>query len=344
MPRILIVEDSPTASLLLESILTSDPNNQIVGKAKNGEEGLSLALKLKPDLITIDIHMPGMNGLELTRQIMAQIPTPIVIVSSSVNPGEVKLSFQAIQAGALVILQKPSGPAHPQYARQASELLRTVRLMADIKVFKRRIKRSIPIPPSPVIPRAAQEIKVIAICASTGGPAALAHILLQLPKDIPVPIMIVQHIAENFDRGFADWLSTTTGFTCALARDGQRMSAGEVLLAPHGSHLGVNSSKRVVLDQSDPIGEFRPSATYLFQSVSRVYGPHALAVILTGMGRDGALGLSDFHQNGGYVIAQDEISCIVYGMPKEAVALGTVDCILPLEKIPTALKELVCKG
>jgi two-component system chemotaxis response regulator CheB len=297
-------------------------------------------LKLDPDLVTMDIHMPGIDGFEATRQIMAQAPKPIVIISASVDPGEVKLSFQALAAGALAIVAKPSGPGSPTFKAEADEIIRIVKLMAEVKVVGRRgFSR---LPKAPVVKiSTAQPVELIAIGASTGGPAALWTILNGLPADLPVPILIVQHIAEGFDRGLADWLAGSTKLKVDLAQHGQPLSAGQVLIGPRGKHIGVSETRRIVLDQlTDPIGGFQPSATYLFQSVAKVYGGRALGVILTGMGNDGAQGLAALHKAGGRVIAQDKASSIVFGMPEAAVALGAVDQTLPLKEIAGVLGKL----
>ena len=341
MIRVLIVEDSPTAALLLKIILESDPDIQVVGSANNGQAGLHKTKEIKPDLITMDIHMPGMDGFEATRRIMEECPTPIVIISSSFDPAEVKLSFETLEAGALAILPKPVGPGSPHYQSEAAELIQTIKLMAEIKVVRRRNFSSKPKALPPVFHIQDENIEIIAIAASTGGPTALASLLAELPGDIPVPILIVQHIAEGFDGGLAGWLGMGSKLTVKLAEDGQLLRAGQALIAPQGKQMGISSSKRIILDgRIAPIGGFCPSASYMFQSISRVYGSRAVGVVLTGMGSDGASGLVSLHNAGGRVIAQDEASCVVYGMPGAAVALGAVDMILPLNKISQELEKL----
>jgi two-component system chemotaxis response regulator CheB len=341
MIRVLIVEDSPTVCLLLKAILDSDPDIKVIDIAANGEEGLKKTLTLDPDLITMDVHMPGMDGFEATRRIMAQAPTPILIVTGSVDPNEVKLSFQALEAGALAVVQKPVGPGSPKFQTAARELVQMVKVMADVKVVGRR---TIPRQPRTLVAalRPIGQIEVVAIGASTGGPAALASVLGGLPADFSAPILIVQHISSGFDVGLTEWLSSTTRRPVGLAQDGQRLDGGQVFIAPQGKHMGVTASKRILIDsQTESIGAFRPSVTYLFQSVARVYGPHAVGVILTGMGNDGTAGLVALHKAGGYVIAQDEASSVVYGMPGAAVAAGAVDQVLPLERIAGSLSALL---
>jgi two-component system chemotaxis response regulator CheB len=343
MIRVLIVEDSPTVCLLLKSILDSDPDITVIDTASSGEEGLRKTLALNPDLVTMDVHMPGIDGFETTRRIMAQTPKPIIIVTGSIDPREVKLSFHALEAGALAVVEKPSGPGSPKFQHDAKELIKAVKLMADVKVVGQRLSSR---PQRPVAvsirPKPVGQIDLIAIGASTGGPAALFTVLNGLPLNFPVPILIVQHISLGFDVGLAEWLSSTTRHGVTLARDGQLLAAGQVLIAPQGTHLGVNGTKRVLLDaRTDAIGSFRPSVTYLFESVARVYGSRAVGVILTGMGMDGAAGLPAFHEAGGYIIAQDEASSVVYGMPRAAVATGVVDQVLPLNRIAGTLSVLL---
>ncbi|NMB90898.1 MAG: chemotaxis-specific protein-glutamate methyltransferase CheB [Chloroflexi bacterium] len=341
MIRVLVVEDSPTVSLLLKSILDSDPEIKVIETAKNGEEGLRKTLLYKPDLVTMDIHMPGIDGFEATRRIMSEAPRPIIIVTASFDPQEVKLSFQALEAGALAVIEKPVGPGSPRFQENVKELIKMVKLLAEVKVVHRR-SDSRPIRRPLLVVDAANQIEVIGMGASTGGPAALATILGGLPEHFPVPILIVQHIAAGFDAGLAEWLAASSRQHVALAQDGQLLLPGQVLIAPQGYHLGISSSKRVILDAgSEPIGAFRPSATYLFKSMARVFGPRAIGVILTGMGSDGTPGLSAFHTAGGYIIAQDEASSVVYGMPGAAAAAGIVDQILPLNRIANALSALL---
>ena len=341
MLRVLIVDDSPTSGLLLKSILESDPGIQVVGTALDGAEGLQKALELRPDLVTMDIHMPGQDGFETTRQIMTRIPTPIVIVSASVDSGEVRMSLQSLEAGALAIIPKPSGPQHPRFKQAAAELINTVKTMADVKVVGRRTP-VIHLPkPAARLPAFTRPLELIAIAASTGGPAALTTILTSLPKALPIPILIVQHIAAGFDRGMAEWLASVSGQPVRLARHKELLEPGQVLIAPQGTHLGIDERRQISLDMfTPPIGGFRPSATQLFSAAARLYGARALGVILTGMGVDGAAGLLELHQAGGRVLAQDEASCVVFGMPAAALALGAVDQTISLSQIAALLAYL----
>ena len=342
MLRVLIVEDSPTVRLLLKSILESEEDMTVVGTARNGEEGLQKTLSLKPDIVTMDIFMPGMDGFEATRRIMEEAPRPIVIVTSSINDNEVKLSFQELKAGALALVNKPSGPGTPQFVIDAEKLTNTVRLMAEVKVVSQlrrsRPKNNINLP----IIKTEGVYKIAAIGASTGGPAAISTILKNIPHELPVPILIVQHISAGFDRGFSEWLGSTTGHKVIMAEDNQELYNGTIYVAPIGKHMGVTNGGKITLDaQLRYKSSFCPSANYLFKSVSQVYGKQAIGIILTGMGNDGTQGLIDMHKAGGYVIAQDKATSVVYGMPNAAVEANVVNQILPIDHIASAISLLL---
>jgi len=290
--RVVVAEDSLTVRELLVEILTSDPTIQVVGTAKNGAEAVELAERLKPDLITMDVHMPIMDGFEATKEIMAIAPTPIIIVSSSTSHGDVHLSFNAMRAGALTMTPKPEHPSAPAFEAQRAQLLAMARAMSQVKVVRhwpRRGPAARPTPPRPNVPR--PSVKVIGIAASTGGPAALQRILSDLPGNFPIPIFVVQHIAAGFVDGLAAWLSSTCPLRVRVAEAGEPVPARTVLLAPEGRHIGANADGRIVVSDAPPINGFRPSASYLFESLARSYGAAAVGVILTGMGSDGVDGL-----------------------------------------------------
>jgi two-component system chemotaxis response regulator CheB len=339
MLRVLVVDDSQVARRLLAQVLGRDAGLEIVGEASSGTEALWLAERLRPDVITMDVQMPGMDGLETTRRIMERHPAPIVVVSGGHDPGDLAQSVRALDAGALAALRKPRGPSDPGFVAEAAELVRTVKLMAEVKVFRRR-PGAVPAAGSragPVLggadPATRRRAELVAVGASTGGPAALAAILRALPAAVPVPILVVQHITPGFDAALATWLDETTPPRVRLAADGQALGAGEVTIAPAGTHLGLSGAARVELSSTPPVTGHRPSATHLFASVARVYGPRALGVILTGMGGDGAAGLLALRRAGGTVLAQDEASCVVPGMPAAAIAAGAVDEVVPLENL-----------
>jgi two-component system chemotaxis response regulator CheB len=341
--RVLVVDDSEVARRLLISILTADADLEVVGEAATGEEAYEQARRLKPDVITMDLHMPTMNGLETTRKIMEDSPRPIVMISSDRNASHVAGSFEALEAGALTVLRKPELNGDGDRA-QLLELTETVKLMAGVKVFRRRKFRRRRSAGTPPRYSRNDEIEVVAIGSSTGGPAALRTILETLPPTMPVPILVAQHLAKGFDRGLSDWLDSVSELRVTLAADGMRPLPGDVVIAPCGLHLGVDKDRRVRLSDTRPIGGHRPSANYMFESVARVYGPRALGVILTGMGDDGTVGLQTLKAAGATVLAQDEATCVVYGMPRAALRAGVVDETLPLSDIGLRIVEALRLG
>jgi two-component system, chemotaxis family, protein-glutamate methylesterase/glutaminase len=348
MIKVLIVEDSPVAREFLTYILTSDPAVQVVGIATNGAEALEAVRKLRPDVITMDIHMPIMDGFEATRRIMETTPTPIVIVSGSTSAMEVPSTFRAMEAGALAVVMRPQGMKHDTFETSSRELVRTVKLMSEIKVVGRipRVasdRRFAPPLATPVA-RVNAEIKAIAIGASTGGPPVLQRILSGLPGDLPVPLLIVQHIASGFVKGFAEWLSGAAGFPVSIASHGEALLPGHGYVPPDGLHMGVTSGLHIVLSGHPPENGLRPSVAYLFRCVAQVLGPGAVGVMLTGMGRDGADELKIMKEMGAITIAQDEESSIVHGMPGEAIKLGAATHVLPPEGIAAMLAVLLKKG
>lgn len=358
MIRVLVVDDSATARALLVSLLTAEPDISVVGEAATGRDAVEMATQLMPDLITMDIHMPLMDGLEATKQIMIQTPRPIIIVSSAVRSDEVELSLEAMRAGALMVMAKPQGPTSPEFASERRQFVSMVRAMSQVKVVRRHGIASpytMNTPPSrpaaafalPFRKRSAAStlsIRLVAIGASTGGPAAVRTILADLPSDFPVPILLVQHIAHGFSAGLADWLSHDTPLRVKLAEIGEAAAAGTVYIAPDDRHLGClldnRGEMRLLLDRSPPVGAFRPSASFLFHSTAQSLGDGVLAVILTGMGDDGVSGLRVLKARGGRVLAQDEATSVIYGMPREAARAGVVDTILPLTAIARKLVDL----
>jgi two-component system chemotaxis response regulator CheB len=344
MIKVLIVEDSPVAQEFLTYLLSSDPEIQVVGIANNGAEALEAVELKKPDIITMDIHMPVMDGFEATRRIMATHPTPIVIVSGSTGATEVSSTFRAIEAGALAVVLRPPGLHHEEFESASRELLQTVKLMSEIRVVKRvpgAAKKQYSAPqPIPRARKAETEIQVAAIGASTGGPAALLRILSQLPKDLSFPILIVQHIAPGFTKGFVDWLNDASHFPVCIALHGMHLLPGQAYVAPDGFHMGVSDGPRILLSDHAPENGLRPSVACLFRFVAQVYGPHAVGILLTGMGKDGAEELKTMREAGALTIAQDEESSVVHGMPGEAIKMGAASHILMPDGIAAMLIDL----
>jgi two-component system chemotaxis response regulator CheB len=338
MIKVLIVEDSAVVRELLTFILSSDPDIQIIGTASNGEEAVKAVGDKRPDIVTMDINMPKMDGFEATRIIMETNPTPIVIVSASWDPKEVAKTFRAIEAGALAAIAKPVGLNHPGYEKLTKELIQTVKLMSEVKVVRRRArpkygKETLPPPAATELKPLITDIKAVAIGASTGGPPAIATILSGLPKDFHAPLLIVQHIAPGFVQGFTNWLSNSSNIPVAMARHGAELLPGSAYIAPDDAHMGITLNGRIELSASEAENGLRPSVSYLFRSVANVFGNNAIGVLLTGMGKDGAHELKTMREKGAITIAQDKESSIVYGMPGEAVNLNAAMYMLSPAKI-----------
>ncbi|MCU1450657.1 MAG: cheB [Acidimicrobiales bacterium] len=343
--RVLVAEDSATARELLIQVLTADPEIEVVGVARDGVEAVALTSSLRPDLVTMDIHMPRLDGLAATQEIMCATPTPIVIVTGSHRVNEVQASMDTLRSGALEVLEKPPAPGSPGFAAAAERLVSVVKAMARVKVVRHWRHAVVPgpaatMPPPPSAPGGVRA-RVVAIASSTGGPAALQHVLAGLPADFPAPILVAQHITVGFTEGLAAWLGSVSPLRVKVADHGETIAGGTLYVAPDDRHLGVTQRGVVSLSSAAPVGGFRPSASYLFESVANAFGASALAVILTGMGEDGVLGLRAVVQAGGRVIAQDETSSVVFGMPRAAIESGLAHMVLPLDQIAQRLASLV---
>jgi len=340
--RILVAEDSPTARRLLVMLLNADPELEVIGEARDGSEAIELCKKLRPNLVTMDIQMPVMDGVEATRRIMIESATPVVMVSS-LDPNDVRSSMHALNAGALAVLAKPAGPGTPRFERDTRELITTIKAMAQVKLVRRWASvppyRAAGTKPAALEPR---QIVAVGLVSSTGGPNALRTVLTALPSDFAPPILIVQHIATGFAQGLTEWLTSTTKHTVKLAVDGERFTPNTVYVAPDDRHLEV-ARDRLIVTASPPIEGFRPSGTRLLSALAAVFGPRAIGVIMTGMGHDGVAGLLEMRDAGSAVFAQDEESCDIFGMPGAALKAGAVTATTPLAEIPARLVELVAK-
>lgn len=344
MIRVLIAEDSVTVRELLVAILESDPEIRVVGQAKNGAEAVELAIRLKPDLVTMDIHMPVMDGFEATKEIMVHAPTPILIVSASAGGREVELSLNAMRAGALMVVAKPDDPRSKGFDGRRDGLVAMAKAMAQVKVVRRWAHQARSAHPPPTRRVMSAPVRLVAVAASTGGPAVLQRMFADLPRDFAAPILVVQHIAAGFVTGLTEWLSASCNLRVKVAEHGEPLLRRTVCVAPDNGHLGVGPDGRVIVADAPPVNGFRPSGTYLFASAARAYGASVIAVILTGMGSDGVQGLKAVKAAGGRVLAQDEASSVVYGMPGEAVAAGVVDAVLKADEIAPRLAQLVAEG
>lgn len=352
MIKVLIAEDSAVLQEFLKDALESDPEIRVIEMVNNGEKAIAAVKKFRPDVVTMDINMPVLNGFDATRIIMETTPTPIVIVSGEWDTKNVETTFRAMEAGALACVARPAGIAHPDHAASAEELIRTVKSMSEVKVIKRwaRLpkkdvsphKKEARPPEVAIIP--GREIKIVAIGASVGGPIALQAILSAIPSDITVPIVIVQHISAGFTHGLVEWLSITSAIPVQLGRQGEKMLPGHAYIAPDNLQMKVSRDGTIALTEDEPQDGIRPSVSCLFRSIADVYGKNAIGVLLTGMGRDGAEELKLMKDKGAVTIVQDKETSVVFGMPGEAVKIGGAAYVLPLGEIAQTLEGLLNKG
>lgn len=363
--RVLVVEDSLTVRKRLVEVLSADPECEVVAEASDGQAAITLCERLRPDVITLDMVLPKIDGVAATEHIMAFCPTPIVIVSASYNRGEVMSTLDALAAGAVDVLEKPDGRADPDetWSRQ---FLATVKLASRIKVIthvRARLRSSLPSPPPaspPAAPAAQRSVlpfgsaphpvtaepegrfKLVAMGASTGGPAAVVEVLRGLPKGFPLPVLLVLHIGKPFGEGFAEWLGNQLPMPVAQAVEGEPLpkpGRSRVVLARPDRHLVVRDG-RLRLTQDAERHSCRPSVDVLFDSVAREIGSASIGCLLTGMGRDGAEGLLAMRRAGAVTLAQDEASSVVFGMPREAIRLGAAERVLPLGDFDETLAVL----
>ncbi len=338
--RVVVCDDSLVAREMLATILASDASIEVVGQAKDGVEAVEMVSRLRPDLVTMDIHMPRMDGLKATEQIMAFTPTPILVVSTSVYGEGMGLAFEALTFGALDVVKKPEPSDWAELEAIGRDLIRKVKLLANVRVITHIQGRR---------ERAAEHLAsisdtrgrtLVAIGSSTGGPSALLTVLAALPAKLPAAVVIAQHIADGFIPGLVTWLEESTLNRVAAATDGQLVEPGTVYFAPTGCNLAVVGD-RLVFEEKPASQLYVPSVDRLFESVAISYGRRAIGVLLTGMGADGARGLKRLHDSGAATIAQDEETSTVFGMPKAAIELGAVDKVLGLDDIGLAVVDLL---
>lgn len=345
MIRCLVVDDARAFRAVLREILASAPGVEVVGEAGDGREAVSLVRALRPDVVTMDVRMPHLDGLAALAEIMRVAPTPVVVVSAEAGGKAQQLSFRALQLGAIEVLAKPCDPGTPRFERQAEAIRQAVRAVAGLLLVGRG-RGAQPAPPAPrreaaprpasaraFAPLAGAVPEVLAIAASTGGPAALASILAKLPPELPLPILVVQHIAAGFEAELARWLDSLTSLSVRLAVDGAVLAPGTVHVAADGRHLGARGGA-IRLSDEPPLHGFRPSGTHLFSSVAREYGPRGAGIVLSGMGSDGADGLAALRRAGGYTAAQSAATSVVFGMPRAAIERGAAEHELDLDEIP----------
>jgi two-component system, chemotaxis family, protein-glutamate methylesterase/glutaminase len=341
--RVLVVDDSLTARKHLVEVLSTDPELVVVGEAEDGRRAIELCQSLRPDVITLDMMLPIMSGLAITEYVMAYCPTPILIVSSSTNRGELYKTYDALAAGAVDVFEKPTGTdldgVWERGLISAVKIVSRIRVITHIRGKLGSPRRTDASPGSCETRDEGARKTLIAIGGSTGGPAAMVKILRELPKGFSIPILLVIHIGESFSVAFAEWLDNQSALPVRYARDGDLLpTLGQtgVVMAPPGFHL-VAQRRNLRLTRAPERNSCRPSVDVLFESLAQERGPAIAACLLTGMGRDGAAGLLALRQAGALTIAQDEASSIIFGMPREAIEMGAVDRVLSLDQIPVAL-------
>ena len=345
--RVLVVEDSLVVRILLTHIIGRDPRLELAGAVESGEEALAAIETVRPDVISMDIRLPGIDGLETTRRIMASRPTPIVVIADSVEDSSLKISMNALRAGALSVVEKPVATTNDGYEAVAGQICTQLRIMAAVPVIRRRpigaewsARKAAPAPELPLLSEPGAAPSVLAVAASTGGPPALAKVIGGLAADFPLPVLLVQHMGAAFMDGFASWLDGVVPLAVGVARDGQTMQPGHVYVAPGDRHLELGASGMLRVSDAAPVGGQRPAATVLFRSVARQAGAQGIGVLLTGMGEDGAQGLLDMRKAGAATVAEHESSAVVYGMPAAAVRLNAAARVLPVDQVAPHLVRL----
>jgi two-component system chemotaxis response regulator CheB len=342
--RVLIADDSLVAREMLTQILMSDPGIEVVGTAVDGQQAVEMVARLRPDLVTMDVHMPKMDGLEATERIMAYTPTPILVVSSSVHGEGMGRAFDALAIGALEVIKKPEPRDWEALEAIGRDIIRRVKILARVKVITHIRGRHAPVhraePEHVKVPGKRGRVQLVAIGSSTGGPSALLSVLGRLPADFTLPIVIAQHIAEGFVPGLASWLDAGSPIKVMPAENGKSVRPGVAYLAATGSNMEIDGS---IMRFTAPLAGqlYIPSADTLFESVARSFGPHALGVLLTGMGMDGARGLKRLHDVGAPTICQDEATSTVWGMPKAAIDLGAASAVLAVNDIAAEIQRVV---
>ncbi len=330
--RVLIVDDSLHRRIALEAMLVTDPDIEVIGEAKDGMEAVEMVKKLRPSVITMDLKMPRMDGREAIKNIMAETPTPIIVISATIE-NQMKFTFKCLELGALDFVS-----ISYDTERMTEELINQVKIASRVKVI-RHIRPQTPHKKKPIKKKVTT--KIIAIAVSTGGPQALEKILPCFPADFPAGIVIVQHIAEGFSKELAIWLDEKSKITVKEAEDGDRIKPGIALIAPGGTHLVVEKDDFVRFDKKDRKLVNIPSADLMQASAAKIYGPGALGIIMTGMGNDGVMGMAAIKRGGGRTIAQDEESSMVFGMNKAAIANGSIDRIVPLASITDTIMDML---
>ncbi len=346
--KILIVDDSTVSQKLYRHLLESDNRFELIGIVTNGRQAVEFLRKQKPDVISMDLNMPVMDGMEATRQIMQNNPAPIVIASSLYDPSQQEMAMEALEAGAVAIMPKPYGPGNPLHEKSVKNWLRMIFSMSEVKVIRRRpnvknnylIKQDKSSQAINLSDYKHRDYRIVVIGASAGGPEGVKTILSKLTPSFPIPVLIVQHIDKHFTEGYRLWLQSFASIPVLAATETQPLLPGSAYLAPGEHHLVVKSKGMITLNNDPPIRGHKPSVAKLFDSAANVYGKSVIAIILSGMGSDGAKELKKLHDIGALTFAQSEESCLVFGMPGEAVRLGAAVKINNPDDIATEILDL----
>ncbi|MGE5676027.1 MAG: protein-glutamate methylesterase/protein-glutamine glutaminase [Mycobacterium leprae] len=348
--RVLVVDDSAFMRKVLTELLTSDPSITVLATARDGQDGVEKSLSLQPDVITLDIEMPRLDGYGALREIMARRPTPVVMVSSLTREGA-EATVRALALGAVDFVAKPSGSISLNMHVTRDELISKVKAAAGATPRYRRVLGDLPPirrESKPVVPPSAEPgplpRQLVMIGCSTGGPGALHQIIPRLPADLNAGVLVVQHMPPGFTRSLAQRLDEISAIPVKEAEEGEAVRTGQVLVAPGGYHMLIDAEGRVRLNQDPTLHGVRPAADKTFESILPIWGSHIVGVILTGMGYDGAKGMVAVKRSGGRTIAEDASTCVVYGMPKVVVEMGAADHILPVHDIAEAIARLVREG
>jgi two-component system chemotaxis response regulator CheB len=348
--RVLVVDDSAFMRKVLTDLLQSDPSIVVVGTARDGQDGVEKTLALAPDVVTLDIEMPRLDGFGALREIMARRPTPVVMVSSLTREGA-EATIRSLALGAVDFVAKPSGSISLDMAITRDELVAKVkaaagatprhrRVLAELPPIRREAKAARPA----ISERWSLPRQLVVIGSSTGGPGALHQVIPRLPADLNAGVLVVQHMPPGFTRSLAQRLDEISALHVKEAEEGDRVATGQVLVAPGGYHMLVDPSGSIRLSQDPPLHGVRPAVDRTLESVIPIWGARTVGVILTGMGYDGARGMLTLKKAGGRTIAEDASTCVVYGMPKAVVEVGAAGQVLPIGEIADAIARLVREG
>lgn len=337
--RVLVVDDSAFMRKILTNILAEGRGVQVVGTARDGLDALEEIPKLRPDVVTLDVEMPRMDGISALKEIMRRHPMPVVMLSSLTQSGA-HTTLQCLELGAVDFVAKPSGAISLDIEKMSAEIVAKVSAAARSKPAMRQpLPAFTPVSTRGIEPSGRRKITAVLIGSSTGGPRALQAVIPALPRDLGVPVVVVQHMPPSFTASLAERLNQSSQLSVREAKEGDHLHPGEVLVAPGGFHLEFNGLGQCMLTESAPVNSVRPSVDVTLRSLIHSKGPRMLGVLLTGMGADGAAALKELRIAGGTTIVEHESTCVVYGMPRAAVEMGAVDRILPLHAIPQAIVD-----